>query len=459
MTKAGFPGFLCGSAAFLAAFMTTVRADVSIQQKTSLDVASMIRMHGATTTNLTGDKKREDTESHCEGVMSLLCGNLQGGEIVRLDRDVTWHLEPAKKRYREQTFATPEELAAMRAKMQANLEKMRSCPVSQKQQPIDKSKCTMSPPKFEVHKTDDKVAIAGHDAQRTSATMTETCTDKESGDVCDTVVALDVWLTQDSLPGSGDRRAFDAAYAKKLGLDDPQGIMRGEAAKFLAPYQSQIKQLTDKSGDFKGQPLKTSLRVMMGGPQCKSKAKAGDSRAAAPRPARQSDERRQGSGQGDRVLDGRPFQEEKGRRAARCGGRPRAGRGFRAPDPYSQYVQLASFSMETVRSTPTQFLPRASRFRRTGPRKCPRLQKAATTNSPAPNHKQCRITSSSSAQASVDWPQPRGSPAAQGVAHHRRRPAQPSPVSTSALPGRLRRCSRPRRSPGRYGICCGGARK
>jgi len=119
-------------------------------------------------------------------------------------------------------------------------------------------------------------SIAGHDAQKTSATMTETCTDKESGDVCDTVVALDVWLTQDSLPGSSDRRAFDAAYAKKLGLDDPQGIMRGEAAKFLAPYQSQIKQLTDKSGDFKGQPLKTSLRVMMGGQQCKMKSKAGD---------------------------------------------------------------------------------------------------------------------------------------------------------------------------------------
>ena len=358
--------FLCWPAAmFAAALTTTVRADVSIQQKTSLEVASMIRMHGATVTNLTADKKREDTESHCEGMMSLVCGNLQGGEIVRLDRDVTWHLEPAKKRYREQTFATPEELAAMRAKMQANLEKMRSCPVSQKQQPIDKSKCTMSPPKFEVHKTDDKMTIAEHDAQKTSATMTETCTDKESGDVCDTVVVLDVWLTEDSLPGGGDRRAFDAAYAKKLGLDDPQGIMRGEAAKFLAPYQSQIKQLTDKSGDFKGQPLKTSLRVLMGGPQCKSKAKAGDSTGGSTSATDgnpMGDVKEAGKAIGS--LMGGLFKKKKTDESQDAAGAAAPGSpaapDAKTPDPFAQYVQLATFSTETV-SINTDAIP-AARF-------------------------------------------------------------------------------------------------
>ena len=365
MTKTRLSRFLFWPAATLAAFTTTVRADVSIQQKTSLEVASMIRMHGATVMNLTADKKREDTETHCEGMMSLVCGNLQGGEIVRLDRDVTWHLEPAKKRYREQTFATPEELAAMRAKMQSNLEKMRSCPVSQKQQPIDKSKCTMSPPKFEVHKTEDKMAIAGHDAQKTSATMTETCTDKESGDVCDTVVALDVWLTADSLPGSGDRRAFDAAYAKKLGLDDAQGIMRGEVAKFLAPYQSQIKQLTDKSGDFKGQPLKTSLRVMMGGQQCKAKTKAGDSTGGG---TSASDGNPMGdvkdAGKAIGSLVGGLFKKKKADQSQDAAGAAAPGSpaatDAKAPDPYAQYLQLAAFSMETV-SINTDAIP-AARF-------------------------------------------------------------------------------------------------
>jgi hypothetical protein len=352
------------TAALLAAQWSPVRADVSTQQKTTLDVASLVQMHGATTTSLTSDKKREDTESHCEGMMSLVCGNVQGGEIVRLDRDLTWHLEPAKKRYVEQTFATPEELAALRAKMQANLEKMRSCPVSQKLQPIDKSKCTMSPPKFEVRKTDEKMTFAGHSAQKTSATMTESCTDTETGDVCDTVVALEVWLTDDTLPGTGDRRAFNAAYAKKLGLDDAQGMMRGEFAKFLAPYQSQIKALTDKSGDFKGQPLKTSFRVLMGGPQCKSKPKAGDSAggdgSAAANPLGDVKE----AGKALSSMVGGLFKKKKTEEpqdtpaGAATPGAPTPGP--KTPDPFAQYVQLAAFDIETV-SIDTDTIP-AARF-------------------------------------------------------------------------------------------------
>jgi len=335
----------------------TAQADVTIQQKTSLDVASMVRMHGATTTSLTADKKRDDTESHCEGMMSLLCGNVQGGEIIRLDRNVTWHLEPEKKRYREQVFATPEELAALRARLQANLEKMRSCPVSQKQQPIDKSKCEMSPPKIEVHKTDDKMSIAGHDAQRTAATLTETCTNKDTGDVCDTVVAFDVWLTQDNLPGSSDRRAFATAYAKKLGLDDAQGVMRAEVTKFLSAYQSQIKQLTEKSSDLKGQPLKTSLRVLMGGQQCAAAAKAkanqsadGDTSTANPL----ANVTQAGKAVGQ--LMGGLFHKKKtddSQGAASAAGAGDSGTGSgtgqsAAPDPFAQYVQMAAFTTETV---------------------------------------------------------------------------------------------------------------
>jgi hypothetical protein len=368
----------CRLTAVLATCTATVQADVTIQQKMSLDVASMIKVHGASTTSLTTDKKREDTESHCEGVMALVCGNVQGGEIVRLDRDVTWHLEPAKKRYREQAFATPEETAAMRAKMQANLEKMRSCPVSQKQQPIDKSKCQMAPPKIDVHKTDDKMSIAGHDARRTSATLTESCTDKDTGDVCDTVVAVDVWLTQDTLPGSGDRRTFATAYAKKLGLDDTLGIMRGEVAKYLAPYQSQIKQLTDKSSDFKGEPLKTSLRVLMGGQQCGATAKtkaneSGGESSASDNPMANVASAGKALGSSVGHLVGGLFHKKKtgdSQDAASAAaptdaaaGQPAAGAAGAtppAPDPYAQYVQMATFSMETV-TINTDAIP-AARF-------------------------------------------------------------------------------------------------
>ncbi len=329
---------------------TAVRADVTIEQKTSLEVASLIRVHGAMTTSIGLDKKREDTESHCEGVMSLVCGNLRSGEIVRLDRGVTWHLQPEKKTYRETVFATPGQIAEMRARMQANLEKMRSCPVSQKQQPIDRSKCQMSPPKIEVRKMNDRLTIAGHDAERTSATLTESCTDRDTGDVCDTVIAVDVWLTQDRLPGADDRRAFGQAYARKLGLEDAQGALRGDFAKYLAPYAAQIKELTDKSAEFKGQPLRTSLRVVMGGPQCKAAANAGDSSggsADSANPMANVAQAGKAIGSAFGGLFHKKKTEDSQAPAANTPNTPSPAPA--GPDPYAQYTQLATFSIETLK--------------------------------------------------------------------------------------------------------------
>ncbi len=348
-------------------WLSLVHADTTIEQKNTLDVASMIRSHGSTTSSITSDKKRDDSEFHCEGMMSMFCGNMKGGEIVRLDRGLTWRLNPAKKTYTEEAFATPEELAQVRAKMQERLEKMRSCPVSQ-QQPMDQSKCEMSPPKIDVHKTDDKLAIAGHDTQRSQATLTETCTNKDTGDVCDLVIAIDVWLTQDTVPGAADRRAVQQAYAKRLGLLDETGAMSGEVSKFLAPYQSQIKQLTDKSSDLKGQPLKTSLRVMMGGAQCGAATKAqnnatsgGNSAGGTPNPL--ADVTQAGKVIGNVV--GSLFHKKKTDDSGSAAGTPPAGTPGTPPaasattpaapagtsaaaDPFAKYMQLATFTTETV---------------------------------------------------------------------------------------------------------------
>jgi hypothetical protein len=342
------------------ALSTIAQADVTITQKMNLDVASLISSHGASTLSLTADKQREDTESHCEGVMSIVCGNVQSGEIVRLDRDLTWHLQPKKKLYREVVFASPAELAEMRARMQANLEKMKSCPVSQKQQPIDKSKCEMAPPKIEIRKTDDKATIVGHDAQRTRGSLTESCTNRDTGDVCDTVVVLDVWLTQDSLPGSGERLAFSKAYAKKMGLDDTAALLRGDVAKYLAPYQSQIKELSAKTAEFKGQPLRTSLRVLVGGPHCGVTAKTGSGSTSASSPSDTSSNPLNNVNQAGKAVGsfvGGLFHKKKtddsqapsGTAASPANGAGvTAGAPAGAPDPLAELTQLGSFTVETV---------------------------------------------------------------------------------------------------------------
>ena len=73
----------------------TGHADVTIQQQTQYDFA-IIKSHGTRTEATTLDKRRSDSEMHCEGIMKMFCGNTQSGEILRLDRNVEWALEPKK---------------------------------------------------------------------------------------------------------------------------------------------------------------------------------------------------------------------------------------------------------------------------------------------------------------------------------------------------------------------------
>jgi hypothetical protein len=259
------------SVAVLAGALTAqpARADVTVQEQTTFDL-SFIKAHGNTTELISSDKQRRDTEVHCEGLMSLVCRNAQNGEIVRLDKDVTWILDPKKKEYRETRFPTAAERQAAEEKLRAGLEKLKQCPAAQQQAAPapDTSKCQMSPPKIESHATDKHASFANHDARLSQLTLTQSCHNPDTGDTCDFLVTMDSWLTQDEIAGAADRRAFAEAYAKKLGLKDMNSQLGQEMQQFLAPYRDSLKDLSAKAADFKGYPLKTSFRIAFGGAQC-----------------------------------------------------------------------------------------------------------------------------------------------------------------------------------------------
>ncbi|MBV8306556.1 MAG: hypothetical protein JO274_03675 [Gammaproteobacteria bacterium] len=250
------------------AFPTASLADVTIQQQSTFDL-SMIKAHITSTESTTADKQRRDSDMHCEGIMSLLCGNMQGGQIIRLDRDVEWTLEPKKKQYRESHFLTPEQRRAAEQHMKETLEKLQQCPAASNAAPApDTSKCDMSPPSVDVKATDSHATLAGHDARLSQVVMTRSCRNKDTGDTCDFMIGLDSWLTQDQIPGVDEHKAFQTAYLKKLGLDPESELVQKQMRQFLAPYQDSLKQLADKSGDLKGYPLKTTVRIAFGGEHC-----------------------------------------------------------------------------------------------------------------------------------------------------------------------------------------------
>jgi len=244
-------------------------ADVTIQQQTQFDFA-IIKSHGTKTELTTADKRRSDSEMHCEGLMSMFCGNSQSGEIIRLDRNLEWALEPKKMEYRETPLPTAAQLLAARQEAQAMMEKVKQCPaMAQHTAPApDTSHCEMSPPRVEVKQPGTHATLAGHDTQLTQLALTESCANKTTGDVCDFVFALDSWLTQDQIAGLADQKAFLQAYQAKLGLDPSDPALQKQMRQFLAPYADVLKQVSARSGELKGYPLKTVLRIAYGGEHC-----------------------------------------------------------------------------------------------------------------------------------------------------------------------------------------------
>jgi hypothetical protein len=264
--------FLVLLALVVAGLAPAARADVTIEERSTFDF-TVIKAHGNSVELTTADKQRRSSELHCEGFLSVFCRDVQSAEITRLDRDVSWVLEPKKKQYSEARFPTPAERQAAERQAQETLEKMKQCPTPASPTPTpastpDTSGCEMTPAKFDVKQTDQRATFAGHDAQLTQLAMTQSCQNKQTGDTCDFVMTLDSWLSQDQIPGIDDRKAFQAAYLHKLGLDDPNSLVQTQLRQFMAPYAKSLKELAAKSGDLKGYPLKTAFRVSFGGERC-----------------------------------------------------------------------------------------------------------------------------------------------------------------------------------------------
>ena len=276
-TPNGLTVLLCMGALWLAC---PAVADVTVQEQMTMNFA-IIKAHSTNTERIAGDKQRTESELRCDGMMSLLCGKTQQVDIVRLDRGVTWKVEPKKKRYTEIPLPTPEQSRAAAEHMHAAMEKLKSCPAAKQAEQVDTSKCELSQPVLTVDKTDEVASIAGHDAKRTKLKFTQSCKSKEAAtQPCDLVYTLDLWLTRDEIPGLADRQEFQRHYLAHLGAED--AATSAQLAQYMAPYADVMKQLKEKAADLKGYPLKSTFRFAFGGASCGagSSATAGASGSA-----------------------------------------------------------------------------------------------------------------------------------------------------------------------------------
>jgi hypothetical protein len=259
------------------------RADVTVGQKTSMSLGAIdIDIDSMERTST--DKQRSDSAVHCQGFLSLFCHDVEGGRIVRLDKQVEWQLQPKKKLYSARPFPTAEQRAAAQQQLEATIEEMKKCPMPQSQNASqtgpDTSHCQLSSPVLNVNAGAEHATILGHDARKTSVVLSQTCTDTQTGDVCEIDYGFETWLTTDEIAGNEERSAFVKKYLQAQGLDPNNPQLQHTVAQFMAPYADALKQLQGKAADLKGYPLRTVFYMAFGGPRCGKAKQAAEQQQA-----------------------------------------------------------------------------------------------------------------------------------------------------------------------------------
>lgn len=223
-------------------------ADVTLKERTvSTGLAGFGNGTSERTWVIAGDKSRSDEQYTYTGRFKTLAGGgkpRNSAEIVRLDRDVMWSLDPEKKEYSELSFAEMREMMAQASAEAAKSER--------------KSDVEMTY-KVDVQRTGKKEKVNGFDAENYLVTVTATAKDAKSGDAAAYTMKMDQWLST-QVPGQAEATAYFRKFAEKMGLDPQMRQMSG----LLAQYGDALKQAADKLKDLKGYPVRSTVTMLMG---------------------------------------------------------------------------------------------------------------------------------------------------------------------------------------------------
>jgi hypothetical protein len=281
-------GFVAGLGVLLALASSVASADVTTEQKVSIDgvgFMAIVNMSGTSKTAISGNRSRQDSDLQMQSKLARFVARNAAGptaEIVVLDADKMYHLNINKKEYTETSFTE------MRARMQKALQEGKA-EGAERQQPaaIDQSKCEWLEPKSDVKRTGQKTTVAGFEAEQVIITAEQPCKDKETGAICEIALTLDDWMAP-SFTTSDEVLKYQKAYAQKLGLDTALTQDMSERAKAMfGQYKGVWANVIDKMKGIKGYPVRSSFSLGIGGDQCKQ-AQAARQQAGSDSPASSS---------------------------------------------------------------------------------------------------------------------------------------------------------------------------
>jgi hypothetical protein len=135
---------------------------------------------------------------------------------------------------------------------------------------IDESTCEWSDSTVTTERSGESEIIAGMSAERVKVVATQSCRDTRSAQVCDFELTLDQWLAPQS-DAAQEALAFYRAYAEKLGmgtLGSRDFTQRVES--MFGGYTGLWSEVAGQLAAAEGYPVRSSLSLAVGGPQCQS---------------------------------------------------------------------------------------------------------------------------------------------------------------------------------------------
>ncbi len=225
--------------ALVALLAGSVAADLKTE---ALTRASLLTGLGTTevhsSTAYQGEKRAESrTTRVVGGIGGALAGKPQTSvEITRLDRDLVWELDPAKKAYTERPIA-------MSTQTEVKTERRQSGPDQRKPYKIVKSE-------LKVSKTGARRDINGFACVEYLVTWELVLEDTASKGKVTQVMTTDLWntpLTDKLKQAHGIETDFNRSYVKKLGVEvSPQETDRLGAGMLTSMYGLDPKETSGK---------------------------------------------------------------------------------------------------------------------------------------------------------------------------------------------------------------------
>lgn len=255
------------AACVLLAATAQANADISYSQRVSVAASGAMALYaseGTVLTHIAGDKARIESDIKMKSRLArTVMGNSASGSIIRLDRDLVWSLNTDKRQYTEQSF---DEIRAQREEAMAAMEQS-----GQKGGglPVTADGCQWSEGDLEFERPRGKEKVAGIKASKNIVKMHQSCRDPSTGNTCEISWIMETWMARD-VPAEKEARAFRQGWAEALGIGESMTTLQGPGAGLVAMFASNWDEISAELEQMRGYPLRTLLKMEIGGEQCKT---------------------------------------------------------------------------------------------------------------------------------------------------------------------------------------------